>query len=223
MHQQKGFTLIELLVVIAIIAVLISILLPALSSAREQARRIVCQSHLKVINIAFDLYAEDYDDYFPRITAGGGDNWFNKLEPYVAEQGKNYRGKIFQCPSDPRGPNSNDYGMNFYTNIWSWSPFGYLRPQKRHDVRIKSSYLNWQIRSKYAPLCDPVDPSKFIVVVDADNVNVWGGFQIPPDESYPIDTRHINGANYLMLDGHVAWGEEKYIIIFGVYGYPFPD
>ena len=220
--RKKSFTLIELLVVVAIIAVLVSILLPALSSAREHAKRIVCQSHLKAIDLGFDFYAQDNDDYFPRISAGGGNNWFNKLEPSVAEQGNNYRGEIFQCPSDPRGPNSTDYGMNFYTNVWSWTPFGYVRPQKRHDVRIPSSELNWQIRSRYASLCDPVDPSKFIVVCDADNVSVWSTHQIPPDISYPIDTRHVTGANYLLLDGHVAWGEEKYIIIFGVYGRPFP-
>ena len=217
MDKQKkiGFTLIELLVVVAIIAVLVAVLLPALSSARERARRIVCQSHLKVINVAFDLYAEDYDGYFPKISGGGGDNWFQKLEPYVAEQGHNYRGDIYQCPSDPRGPNTTDYGMDFYTNVWSWSPFSYVRPQKRHDVRIESSELNWQIRGKYAALCDPVDPSKFIVACDANNVSVWGTHQVAD--------YHISGANYLMLDGHVSFGDEKYIIIYGVYGYPFSE
>ena len=213
-QNRRSFTLIELLVVVAIIAVLVAILLPALSQAREQARRMVCQSNLKTINLAFDFFAEDNDGYFPRISAGGGDNWFQKLEPYVAAQTKNYRGEVYQCPSDPRGPNTTDYGMNFYTNVWSWSPFEYLRPQKRHDVRINSGDLNWQIRGKYASLCDPPDPSKFIVVVDANNVSVWGTHQVAD--------YHVTGANYLMLDGHVAWGTEKYIIIFGVYGVPFP-
>ena len=66
-----GFTLIELLVVIAIIAILAALLLPALSSAKERARRASCLSNIHQFIMATHIYAGDFQDFLPR---GGTDN-----------------------------------------------------------------------------------------------------------------------------------------------------
>src|SRR5438067_1737574 len=61
----RGFTLVELLVVIAIIAILAALLLPALSAAKEKARRVTCVNHLRQIGIGLSIYAPDNGERVP--------------------------------------------------------------------------------------------------------------------------------------------------------------
>src|SRR5688572_19523364 len=67
--RATALTLVELLVVIGIIAVMIAILLPSLIKAREDARRVVCLSHVRQLTQAALLYAGDNGARCPRRPA----------------------------------------------------------------------------------------------------------------------------------------------------------
>jgi prepilin-type N-terminal cleavage/methylation domain-containing protein/prepilin-type processing-associated H-X9-DG protein len=85
--KKRGFTLVELLVVIAIIGVLVALLLPAVQSARESARRAQCSNNLKQIGLAMTQYADTYKGAFPVAEySWGWGTWLVGLMPYIEQK-----------------------------------------------------------------------------------------------------------------------------------------
>jgi len=84
--RPGGFTLVELLVVIAIIGILIALLLPAVQSAREAARRTQCSNQLKQIGLALQNYHDSHKK-FPHGTRWpiGAPNWRVMVLPYLEQ------------------------------------------------------------------------------------------------------------------------------------------
>ncbi|MGE0759677.1 MAG: DUF1559 domain-containing protein [Pirellulaceae bacterium] len=84
--QHPGFTLVELLVVIAIIGVLVSLLLPAVQSAREAARRMSCSNNLKQLGIALHNY-HDTNQKFPSNSFDSNQlGWTVRILPFIENQ-----------------------------------------------------------------------------------------------------------------------------------------
>lgn len=111
-RQQSAFTLVELLVVIAIIAVLAALLLPALSTARERGKSIVCINNLKQISLAVLTYIGDHEgslppfSYDPNCAGFQAENWASVLvnggyvtAPWSATPTDYPRSSIFRCPN----------------------------------------------------------------------------------------------------------------------------
>jgi prepilin-type N-terminal cleavage/methylation domain-containing protein len=107
MNAKRAFTLIELLVVIAIIAILAALLLPALSRAKDRARRTACISNLRQVNLAIRFYADDCSDCLPVLP--DPNPYPNGVGAYYKQLVKGYLGltgpaspdeKVFICPAD---------------------------------------------------------------------------------------------------------------------------
>ncbi len=210
--KSFGFTLIELLVVVAIIAVLVAMLLPALSSARDKAKSVMCQHNLKSVGLAVQLYMDDNNGklwavYNHAINGEYAPFWNERLysNHYTKER------NIFYCPMFKPYKMEN---LPLQGN-WMWFTYG---------ERCRSYVPNNPI---FVIDFNKIDwPSTYFIIGDSVRYDwqladwaqsyrliEWEIFYDPmirPDYGN-IQTRHNNYANFLFGDLHVEpIGEGKF-------------
>ncbi len=204
------FTLIELLVVVAIIAILASMLLPALTRARESARKTSCQGNMKQIAMAQALYADAADGFTPpwRNASTNQRYWHEELAEHTA-----WQWEMWICPDSPtRGQGRDLTETEPFANTGAYMAL-------IQSIGIQGGAFNeamWHRLSSFGY------PELLVYAADSATRNddtpgnssagqlirINPGTSIWPDHGAGFFPRHLGSVSLSFIDGHVASHQE---------------
>ncbi len=163
MTPRRAFTLIELLVVVAIIAVLIALLLPAVQSSREQARRAQCVNNLLQLGIAMGNYASTHSVLPPGVVNDKGPianfpkgyhhGWAVQILPFIGQNNIYRRINLNDSIYAASNTTARDVPIATFLCPSEWSPGSMSYAGCHHDVEAPIAvdnhgvlYLNSHVR-----------------------------------------------------------------------------
>ena len=167
--NQRGFTLVELLVVIAIIAILAALLLPVLSRAKGAARRTVCISNTRQVNLALRQYADDHGDAIRAITNKEALHvtYKESIQSYLSRNGSGTNDQLFACPAD--NFDCDDPAIKDLFSFWNPPPGGKCF-HRQPTTHYSSYFFNGaapdapETRMGQKPFSSVREPSRVVLV-----------------------------------------------------------
>lgn len=208
-HQSRhGFTLIEIFVVMTIISILAALIIPQFKRAHERADVIVCLNNMKEMCVAFEMYlnssdawyplcgwAFDADDYPPYPAGPVGQCWQDAIAPYL-----DWKEEIFICPSDP---DPEDFEWFCWAGHSAFSKCSYASNEDIMGIDNEGNKGVVGGRGRLGGDGRKVkNPSKCALIVDGNylwvNTHTWNLHD-------RLLHNHVDGFNAIFCDSHASW------------------